>query len=637
MLLAAGMLMSGKNVNKITYAKESVSEYIVMSKNENSVADVVADKDIVTDMEQGDNFAIVKMTKDQAEEIHNKNSKIIVEKDGEVAALSEKDSKSIAQEKEWNVKAINAVYADNKQAQNIIKVAVIDSGVDDYNDIDLAGNINLVEGEEDVSPLYQDVSGHGSSVAGIIAAKNDGRGISGIAPEALIYSAKVLDGENRSTISRVIDGIYWAIDNKVNIINMSFGTSKKSEALHQAVKEAKKAGILMIAAAGNNRQIEYPAAYDEVMAVGSVDTKGEISEKSAIGEEMEIVAPGEQICSTGAFGGTVVASGTSMSAPHITGVAVKLWEKDNTVSADFIRQLLDASANKFTSSRSCGNGLVDYSYAEKIYDDFKKTYVEGKELEENERFVKDNTKPIEDFSEVNYVEGRWDKDDHVKAVSNSKLTKTQISIVKSGVVYSDINASTKGLGKRPFWHGGYKCSNYISSYVYATNIAVAFKNGKSASSAAIPAGLSGADKQNMLNAINSFSWSQLLATPSNKNKSLFVWGMAIHNAMDVYAHSAWGNFSGTWRHLDHATNDNPVNGYADRTDGKAFPGRYTTACDVAKKSLSTYVTGTTGKVSDFLPSNSYSYGGVTWKIKNLASFASVLDNSTAASLQKYSY
>ncbi len=439
------------------------------------------------------------------------------------------------------------------------------------------------QGEEDVSPLYQDVSGHGSSVAGIIAAKNDGRGISGIAPEALIYSAKVLDGENRSTISRVIDGIYWAIDNKVNIINMSFGTSKKSEALHQAVKEAKKAGILMIAAAGNNRQIEYPAAYDEVMAVGSVDTKGEISEKSAIGEEMEIVAPGEQICSTGAFGGTVVASGTSMSAPHITGVAVKLWEKDNTVSADFIRQLLDASANKFTSSRSCGNGLVDYSYAEKIYDDFKKTYVEGKELEENERFVKDNTKPIEDFSEVNYVEGRWDKDDHVKAVSNSKLTKTQISIVKSGVVYSDINASTKGLGKRPFWHGGYKCSNYISSYVYATNIAVAFKNGKSASSAAIPAGLSGADKQNMLNAINSFSWSQLLATPSNKNKSLFVWGMAIHNAMDVYAHSAWGNFSGTWRHLDHATNDNPVNGYADRTDGKAFPGRYTTACDVAKK------------------------------------------------------
>lgn len=82
MLLAAGMLMSGKNVNKITYAKESVSEYIVMSKNENSVADVVTDKDIVTDMEQGDNFAIVKMTKDQAEEIHNKNSKIIVEKDG---------------------------------------------------------------------------------------------------------------------------------------------------------------------------------------------------------------------------------------------------------------------------------------------------------------------------------------------------------------------------------------------------------------------------------------------------------------------------------------------------------------------------------------------------------------------------
>lgn len=56
----------------------------------------------------------------------------------------------------------------------------------------------------------------------------------------------------------------------------------------------------------------------------------------------------------------------------------------------------------------------------------------------------------------------------------------------------------------PFWHGGYKCSNYISSYVYATNIAVAFKNGKSASSAAIPAGLSGADKQNMLKQLTVF-------------------------------------------------------------------------------------------------------------------------------------
>ena len=232
-----------------------------------------------------------------------------------------------------------------------------------------------------------------------------------------MYSAKVFDSENRSTISRVVDAIYWAIDKNVNIINMSFGTTSNSQALHQAIRDAENNGILLIAAAGNDRQVEYPAAYDEVMAVGSVNTEGEVSKESAVGEQLEIVAPGEQICSTGAFGGTIIAEGTSMSAPHITGIAAKLWGKDRMVSANFIRQLLNASANQFTVSSKCGNGLVDYSYAEKIYKEFKDSYTEGEKLEKNESYIDDNKKEILSFQEVDYVEGRWSLDAHKAAIS----------------------------------------------------------------------------------------------------------------------------------------------------------------------------------------------------------------------------
>ena len=111
------------------------------------------------------------------------------------------------------------------------------------------------------------------------------------------------------------------------------------------------------------------------MAVGSVDSNGVISDFCSTGEDMEVVAPGELIKSTGGFGGEIIESGTSMAVPHVVGIASLLWQKDKSKSADFIRQLINESANCLGNENIYGNGLVDLEYALEIYNEFASAYV----------------------------------------------------------------------------------------------------------------------------------------------------------------------------------------------------------------------------------------------------------------------
>ena len=514
-------------------------------------------------------------------------------------------------------------------------MAVLDSGVDDFNDVRLADSINLIPGEENVLPLFWDVTGHGSSVAGIIAAEKNDVGITGIAPEAEIYAAKVLDDKNQAPVSRVIDGIYWAIDKKVNIINMSFGIKSDSAALHRAIRDAYEAGILLVAAAGNDGAVEYPAAYDEVIAVGSVDTSGVASEESASGDEMELTAPGEQICSTGAFEGTLVSAGTSMAAPHVTGIAARLWAKDTSVTAEFIRQLMAASANQCGSADDYGYGLVDLAYAEEVYEDFKKEYTEGATLRRNAADIPSNENEVEEY-ESDYVEGRWKHQKHEEMIVNGSLSSSQISIVKTGAIYPDKEGSgLRGKDKNPQWHGNYDykvqenkfiLSNYIASYIYITRIAIALGKGKSASSAQVPADVLSVISSDTVSDVNSLPYSTILATPTAANKKLLLWGMAIHSATDVYAHSVYSYKDGVWKPIEHPAAD----------DSTVYPKRCETAKNVAKASLKRLVAGGEGSVSDFNPSNSYVNAGVKWKVKNLSTYAATFSSSVSNALKSYS-
>lgn len=576
-----------------------------------------------------------------------KNTKIIKQKHDKKII---KKSSHANGKTEWNLQTINAQNNSNvNSSSNKVKVAIIDSGIDYTEDINVAERKNFIPGQDNVSIIYEDLTGHGTAVAGILAAKDNNDGVTGINPNVEIYSARVLDETNTAPISRVVEAINWAIEKKVNIISISFGTNTDSEALKSAIQNAYNAGILIIAAAGNGGNVEYPASYSEVVAVGSVDSNGQVSQSSSKGEAIELVAPGELIKSTGSFGGEIVSSGTSMAVPHVVGVASILWEKDLSVTSDFIRKLMDYSANLYGESSSYGNGLVDLDYALSIYDKFKYIYNPSEDLNnsikdaETNNMLSPNTNPISVFSDVNYVEGTWTSTYHdaevTYGVNNTpnSLSSTAIAIIKKGCIYQDYDSSgLSGMGPNPLWHG-YWCmldssanyvysSNYMAGFIYLTKLAL---NGGNNTGVSFPTTADSRDSAAMLgkittSAINGVAWTNsyiLSSTYTNNatNRGYFLWGMAIHTITDTYAHSTYtyDKATNTWTYLSHTA------GVAD--DVNTRPSRYTSAKGAALNVINDIYTGSAGGTDDY--SDFMSYDG-TFYIRNLVRYADVVDTSS---------
>lgn len=260
-----------------------------------------------------------------------------------------------------------------------IKVAILDTGID-YNHPDLAANYmggyNFVYDNDD--PFDDSMNayiptGHGTHVAGIVGALDNGTGVVGVAPGVSLYALKVLNAGLAGDVSDVIAGIEWAINNKVQIISMSIGSSLFSQALKDACDKAAQAGIILVAAAGNynNSYIEYPAAFDSVIAVTATrpdDTRPLYN----YGPEMELAAPGVSIKSTVPGGGYGYLTGTSQAAPHVAGVAALLLssgitdDNGNGSVADEVRQRLAATARDLGDTGLdvyFGYGLVDAARA----------------------------------------------------------------------------------------------------------------------------------------------------------------------------------------------------------------------------------------------------------------------------------
>ncbi|MBC9783816.1 S8 family peptidase [Heliobacterium chlorum] len=227
---------------------------------------------------------------------------------------------------DYGVQLINAPVVWKETRGESVKVAVLDTGVD-ISHPDLSPNIKGGYNFLDRNENYADDHGHGTHVTGIIAGTDNGVGVVGVAPRTDIYALKVLDENGEGSEGHVIEAIEWAIDNRVNVLNLSFGSQKPNGKLRSAIEKANQAGIVFVAAAGNDAtktvsldSIDYPARWsDLVITVAAVDRNIKRAPFSSQGPELYLAAPGVDILSTYPRNRYVRLSGTSMAAPHISG------------------------------------------------------------------------------------------------------------------------------------------------------------------------------------------------------------------------------------------------------------------------------------------------------------------------------
>jgi subtilisin family serine protease len=296
-----------------------------------------------------------------------------------------------------------------------VTVAVLDTGIDlAHPELSqrIAGGFNALPG----GGSYSDNHGHGTQMAGIIAAASNEKGIIGAAPQAKLMAVKVLDQSASGHLSDLIKGLQWVYNKGIKLVNMSLGFSEASVPLENAVKRLYKKGIIMVASAGNSQSgdgggdegggdgqeemtascdastqdgggsdegggdgqeemvaacgtspthVMYPAAYPWVIAVAATDVHDQVASYSRYGPEVDVAAPGgarasEMILSTTRGGGYGWGSGTSQAAAHVSGAVALALQRQPQLSFEQVRNLLQATAwDLGYSQEQQGAGLID--------------------------------------------------------------------------------------------------------------------------------------------------------------------------------------------------------------------------------------------------------------------------------------
>jgi major intracellular serine protease len=268
-----------------------------------------------------------------------------------------------------------------------ITVAVLDTGCD-TNHPDLVdriiGGYNFTKDDGGDSLKFEDYNGHGTHVAGTIAATLNNSGVVGVAPEANLLILKVLGKNGSGQYAWIIKAIQYAMDQKVDIISMSLGGPNDVKALHDVIIEAVNQNILVVCAAGNDGdgkdstdEFGYPGFYNEVISVGAVNLERKSSGFTNSNNQVDLVAPGEKIMSTYLNGTFATLSGTSMATPHVSGALALLkvisnsaFERDLTVP-ELYSQLIKRTVPLGNSPNIEGNGLVYLTlldYVKKVFD-----------------------------------------------------------------------------------------------------------------------------------------------------------------------------------------------------------------------------------------------------------------------------
>jgi subtilisin family serine protease len=291
-----------------------------------------------------------------------------------------------AQTLPWGIDRIDAekVWSFNTGAG--VAIAIVDTGID-YDHPDLAGNYWKGESFVDYTNDPMDDNGHGTHCAGIAASVDNTDGVVGVAHGAYLIAAKVLNQNGGAQLSWIADGIIWAADNGADVISLSIGYDQHVESWQNACDYAYYTkGCVVVASAGNSGNppgrgdnVEYPARYASVIAVSATDSNDKRARWSSTGPDVELAAPGVDIYSTLWDDTYGYKSGTSMSCPHVSGVAALVlagtvdpsYDSDNDGVWDNneVRSKMDDTAEDLGDAgrdSHYGYGLVDAEAATSV-------------------------------------------------------------------------------------------------------------------------------------------------------------------------------------------------------------------------------------------------------------------------------
>ena len=223
-----------------------------------------------------------------------------------------------------------------------IRIAILDTGFAEHPDLVDAWKLEEAVNCSGDPKSLDEGSGHSVHVCGIIAGSDNDFGVVGVAPKAKCYAIKVLDNSGSGSYESISAGLRKAIDLNVDIINMSLGAPSEPPAyIHDLIKEAVSKGIVVVAAAGNDsKAVNYPARYDEVIAVAALDEGGNLATFTSRDSSVDIVAPGTNIYSTHLNGQYCKMSGTSQASPFVAGICalIKAALKNKNLLPEFGNQ-----------------------------------------------------------------------------------------------------------------------------------------------------------------------------------------------------------------------------------------------------------------------------------------------------------
>jgi len=293
---------------------------------------------------------------------------------------------------QYNLDLVDAYQAwQLETGDSNVVIAIIDSGVDTDHQ-ELVGRISDLSYNaytEEVGIEYvEDDLGHGTNVAGIIAAKRDNDfGIDGLTDNVQLMIIKVIrPGEEGYLNSLIVKGIYYAVDNGAKVINLSLGGTSEDPTVLAAVEYAHENEVFVVASSGNDGDgtLLYPASYPTVISVGSVGENSEISDFSNYGEYVDLVAPGDLLYTTNLENGFAKVSGTSFSAPHVSALIALLISYGSFSYEEIHQNLKQSSIDLGDLGRDdyYGYGLINFNNS--LSTDLIKITLQKNNGEENE-------------------------------------------------------------------------------------------------------------------------------------------------------------------------------------------------------------------------------------------------------------